>query len=132
MTDYDEHVQHTWNLTRDTDGDQLSIDLWTDGYTVRVEGGDGEASETGRKAVEELLEKYTAAGYRVTSDYPVNDPALLDDEDDEEPEGYDQRPEKCPECGTTAMEYVPNHLTDFRDGPAWLCTGCKWGQWIAV
>jgi hypothetical protein len=135
MSAHDDHVLHTWNLTRDKDGGELSIDLWIDGYTVRVDGGpdDGYDSEGGRQVIEqELLPKYAAAGYRVDSSYAVNTPAVIDDETDDEPEGADQRPEKCPECGTTDMEYVPNHLTELRDGPAWMCTGCKWGQWIVV
>ncbi|MFJ9101347.1 hypothetical protein ACIRJM_23100 [Streptomyces sp. NPDC102405] len=133
MTDHDDHIQHTWNLTRDSDGDRITIDLWTDGYSVRVDGGpdDGHDDDRGRQAVEQLLAKYTAAGYRLVHDYAVNDPATSDD-GDEEPEGADQRPDTCPECGTADLEYVPNHCADFREGPAWLCTGCRWGQWIVA
>ncbi|MFD7465078.1 YajG family lipoprotein [Streptomyces tendae] len=127
MSDYDDHIQHTWNLTR-PDSDGITIDLWTDGYTVRVDGGDGEASETGRNAVEELLEKYTAAGYRIASSYAVNDPVALDEEPEAEPDG---RPEKCPECGSP-VEYEASHVTDFREGEAWLCTGCRWGQYVTA
>lgn len=127
----DEHVQHTWNLTRDTDGDEISIDLWTDGYSVRVDGGDGEACESGRKSVEELLEKYAAAGYRVQSAYAVNDPEPVKEpveDDDPEPHG---RPQQCPDCGAS-VTYEPRYSDDFREGAAWLCTGCKWGQWLTA
>jgi hypothetical protein len=124
----DDHVQHTWNLTH-PNTDTITIDLWTDGYTVRVDGGDQETSEAGRKAVEELLEKYTTAGYRIASSYPVNDPEPRDDEASAaEPDG---KPDKCPECGDP-VEYVPNHCADWREGPAWLCTGCRWGEWIVA
>lgn len=126
----DGHVQHTWNLAH-PDGSEISIDLWTDGYSVRVDGGpdDGHDDEGGRTAIEErLLPKYAAAGYRVTSSYAVNDPEPHDDEGDEEPDG---KPEKCPECGDP-VEYVANHCTDFREGEAWLCTGCRWGQWLTA
>jgi hypothetical protein len=41
----DNHVQHTWHLTN-PDGDDISIDLWTDDYTVHVDGGPGETSTT--------------------------------------------------------------------------------------
>jgi hypothetical protein len=129
----DDHVLHTWTLTRDSG--EISIDLWVDGYTVRVDGGpdDGYSSEAGRPAIEELLSKYTAAGYRLVRDYAVNDPASPDDEA-EEPEGADQRPDTCPQCDTTDFEYVPNHVTDLREGPAWMCAGpsCGWGQWITA
>ncbi|CAL9647368.1 hypothetical protein [Streptomyces sp. enrichment culture] len=129
MSDHDDHIQHTWNLAH-PDRDEITIDLWIDGYTVRVDGGDGEASETGRKAVEELLEKYTTAGYQITSSYAVNDPASRDDEEPEavEPDG---RPDKCPECGSP-VEYEANHCSDFREGEAWLCTGCRWGQYVTA
>jgi hypothetical protein len=128
----DDHVQHTWNLTRADDGDEITIDLWRDGYTVRVDGGpdDGHDDEGGRQAIEEqILPKYVAAGYRVTSSYPVNDPEPRDDEATAaEPDG---KPEKCPECGDP-VEYVANHCADWREGPAWLCTGCRWGQWLTA
>lgn len=131
MSTDDAHVQHTWNLAHDS-GDEFTIDLWTDGYSVRVHGGpdDGHDDEGGLRVIEqELLPKYTAAGYRVTSHYAVNDPAVLDDEEPaDEPDG---KPEKCPECGDP-VEYVANHCSDFREGEAWLCTGCRWGQWITA
>ena len=40
------------------------------------------------------------------------------------------RPEKCPECGGTVFEFVANHCDGTKEGHAWLCTGCRWGQWI--
>lgn len=127
----DDHVQHTWNLAN-ADGDEIGIDLWTDGYSVRVHGGpdDGDEDEGGRPAIEErLLPKYAAAGYRVTSSYAVNDPESHDDEEPAaEPDG---KPEACPECGSP-VEYVANHCSDFGEGEAWLCTGCRWGQWITA
>lgn len=134
MTSIDSHVQHTWNLTH-TNGDDVTIDLWTDNYTVRVHGGpdDGYDSDGGLPTIEgELLPRHAAAGYRVKSDYAVNDPESHDDEPEEEPEGADQRPDQCPECGTTNMEYVPNHTVAYREGPAWMCTGCRWGQFIVA
>ncbi|MFF5977158.1 hypothetical protein ACFY7C_37300 [Streptomyces sp. NPDC012769] len=73
MTDHDDHIQHTWILTHPT-GDEITIDLWTDGESVRVEGGGHESTDGGRKDVERLLEKYALRGYWVTSDYAVNDP----------------------------------------------------------
>ncbi|WP_060905380.1 hypothetical protein [Streptomyces scabiei] len=131
MTTDDGHVQHTWNLTHDT-GDRISIDLWTDGYTVRVDGGpdDGHHDDRGRQVIEEqLLPKYTAAGYRIDHAYPVNDPEQLDDDGpDDEPDG---KPDACPECGDP-VEYEANHCSDFREGPAWLCTGCRWGQYLVA
>ena len=128
MTETDAHVQHTWYLTRD--GDDVSIDLWTDNDTVRVDGGDDEATEGGRPAAERLLAKYTEAGYRLQRDYPVNDPATHDDPlEDDEPE---HKPEQCPECGSTTFDFAPNHQDGIRQGDAWLCTGCRWGQWVTV
>ncbi|OUD03339.1 hypothetical protein [Streptomyces swartbergensis] len=131
MSIHDDHVQHTWNLTSD-DGDRFTIELWTDGYSVRVHGSpdDGHDDDRGREAIEEqLLPKYAAAGYRIASSYAVNDPASLDDE---EPTGEpDGKPEACPECGDP-VEYIANHCADFREGEAWLCTGCRWGQWITA
>ncbi|MDT0608808.1 hypothetical protein [Streptomyces lancefieldiae] len=130
MTD-DEHVQHTWNLAH-PDGGEMTIELWTDGYSVRVHGGpdDGHDDDRGLHAIEEeLLPKYRAAGYRVESDYAVNDPESHDDEpEDVEPDG---RPEACPECGSP-VEYEANHVSDFREGEAWLCTDCKWGQYVTA
>lgn len=127
----DAHVQHTWTLTHPTNGD-ISIDLWTDGYSVRVDGGpdDGHDSEGGRQVIEQqLLPKYAAAGYQVTCSYAVNDP---ESHDDEEPAGEpDGKPEACPECGDP-VEYAAKHCTDFREGEAWLCTGCRWGQWLTA
>ena len=130
MSTNDTHVQHTWNLTN-PDADEISIDLWTDGYTVRVDGGpdDGHDDDRGQSAVDQLLAKYAAAGYQLVRDYPVNDPAPLDDEAaDAEPDG---KPEACPECGSP-VEYVANHCTDMREGEAWLCTGCRWGQYLVA
>jgi hypothetical protein len=131
VTTDDAHVQHTWNLTHDN-GDRISIDLWTDSETVRVDGGpdDGHHDDRGRKVIEEqLLPKYTAAGYRIDSAYPVNDPARLDDDSPEdEPDG---KPDACPECGDP-VEYEANHCTALREGPAWLCTGCRWGQYLVA
>ena len=131
----DDHVQHTWHLTH-ADGGEVRIDLWTDGETVRVDGGDGESSDGGRAAVEQLLAKYAARGYQVESSYPVNEPEQPVNEPEQpvdEPAGGepDGRPEACPEC-TSPVEYAANHVGDFREGEAWLCTGCKWGQWITA
>jgi hypothetical protein len=132
MSQHDDHVQHTWNLARDADGDRISIDLWTDGYSVRVDGGpdDGHEDDRGLQVIEQqLLPKYAEAGYRVESSYAVNDPAQLDDDGpDAEPDG---KPDECPECGS-AVEYEPHHCTDLREGQAWLCTGCRWGQWVVA
>ncbi|MFE0887871.1 hypothetical protein ACFW4Q_02350 [Streptomyces rochei] len=132
MSDHDDHVQHTWNLAH-PDGSEMTIELWTDGYSVRVHGGpdDGHDDEGGLRAIEEeLLPKYQAAGYEITSSYAVNDPASHDDEEPEsvEPDG---RPDKCPECGSP-VEYEANHVSDFREGEAWLCTGCRWGQYVTA
>src|ERR1044072_7927339 len=95
----DAQVQHTWNLTHDT-SDRISIDLWTDGYSVRVDGGpdDGHEDDRGQQAVEQLLAKYAAPVRRLVRDYAVNDPEPLDDDGgpDAEPDG---KPDKCPECG---------------------------------
>ncbi|MFE9461673.1 hypothetical protein [Streptomyces californicus] len=131
----DAHVQHQWILTHpDTDRDDVHIELWTDDYTVRVTGGDGEDSEEGRPAVEALLTKYQSAGYRVAHDYPVNDPAP-EPENTPEPElaEPDGRPDACPECGSP-VEYEPTytHPDTWGEGPAWLCTGCRWGRWITA
>lgn len=128
----DDNVLHTWALARGDD--EISIDLWTDGYSVRVDGGpdDGHDDDRGHHAVEALLAKYTAAGYRLVRDYAVNDPATHNDDAEDDLVGADQRPDRCPECGGTGMEHVPYHVTDYREGPAWLCTGCKWGQWITA
>lgn len=130
MIDQDDHVQHTWNLTRHSDKDTITIDLWTDGENVRVDGGDHEACDIGPEYVDELLTKYQALGYTLISDYDVNDPYSADAEasGDAEP---DDKPEACPECGST-VEYAQNHVADLRQGDAWLCTGCRWGQWIPV
>lgn len=129
MTANDSHVQHTWNLTRGP-GDEITIDLWTDGETVRVHGGpdDGHDNDRGRYGIEQqLLPKYAAHGYQVDSSYPVNDPEPHDDEaPSAEPA---DKPEACPECGSP-VEYAPNHVADHQQGDAWLCTGCRWGQWI--
>lgn len=131
MTTNDDHVQHTWNLTH-PDGSEITIDLWTDDYSVRVHGGpdDGHDDEGGRCAIEEqLLPKYAAAGYRVASSYAVNDAEAHDDEESaDEPDG---KPEACPECGDP-VEYAPKHCTELREGDAWLCTGCRWGQFLVA
>lgn len=42
----------------------------------------------------------------------------------------EEQPEQCPECETTTFDYDPNHDDGISMGPAWLCTGCKWGEWI--
>lgn len=128
---HDDHIQHTWLLTRGTGGDEITVDLWTDNETVRVDGGGHEAGDGGRRYVDQLLAKYQAAGYQLTRDYPVNDPESHDDvleDDDPEPDG---RPEKCPDCGAPVI-YDPRYGDDYREGAAWLCTGCKWGQWLTA
>lgn len=130
MSDHDAHIQHTWQLAH-TNGDEITIDLWTDGYTVRVDGGDHESGDGGRRYVDRLLAKYQAAGYQAVRDYAVNEPephAEPVEADDPEPDG---RPEKCPDCGAP-VEYQARYGDDFREGPAWLCTGCKWGQWLTA
>lgn len=131
MTDHD-HVQHTWQLAH-PDNDEITIDLWTDGDTIRVDGGDGEATEGGHQMVDRLLAKYRAAGYSPVRDYPVNAAETHSqpvEDDDPEPDG---RPDGCPECGAS-VEYEPNysHPDVPGEGPAWLCTGCKWGQWLTA
>ncbi|MFC8832321.1 hypothetical protein ACFT8V_03865 [Streptomyces griseoincarnatus] len=131
MDSYDDHVQHTWTLTRDTDGDQVHIELWTDGYTVRVDGGDGEDSEGGKSAVDELIAKYKAAGYRQADDYPVNDPAAPDADDAEEDAEPDGKPDACPQCGGP-VTFERGYVTDVREGDAWLCTGCRWGRFVTA
>lgn len=126
----DAHVQHQWILTHPDEGhDDVHIELWTDGYSVRVTGGDDEDSEQGRPAVDTLLAKYQAAGYQVAHDYSVNDPEPEDAPELESTEPAN-RPEGCPECGS-AVEYQAEHAAHGRSGPAWLCLGCRWGEWIA-
>jgi hypothetical protein len=39
----------------------------------------------------------------------------------------DDRPDACPECGTTVFDYDPAYSDGCSSHPAWLCTGCKWG-----
>lgn len=39
----------------------------------------------------------------------------------------DDRPDTCPECGTTTFDFAPNHSDGCSSYDAWLCTGCKWG-----
>ncbi|MGW5429965.1 hypothetical protein ACWET9_22545 [Streptomyces sp. NPDC004059] len=39
----------------------------------------------------------------------------------------DDQPEQCPMCGATVFDFDPNHDDGISMGPAWLCTGCKWG-----
>ncbi|MEU0656149.1 hypothetical protein ABZ485_28425 [Streptomyces albogriseolus] len=132
MSTDDSHVQHTWNLTRAADGDEIHIELWTDGYSVRVDGGDGEDSEGGKTAVDELIAKYEAAGYRQTRDYPVNDPQpAIDADAAEESTEPDGKPDACPECGSP-VEFEPRYVTDVREGDAWLCTGCRWGRFVTA
>lgn len=121
MTEHDDHIQHVWTLEHPV-ADPITIELWTDGYSVRVEGGDEQSTEGGRKDVDRFIEKYALRGYWVASDYAVNDP--------HEPELPDDRPDECAECGLPC-EYVPDHYDGYRTGPAWMCTGCKWGQWSA-
>ncbi|WP_354596110.1 hypothetical protein R1Y80_00910 [Streptomyces sp. JL1001] len=126
----DAHVQHQWILTHPDDAlDDVHIELWTDGYTVRVDGGDDEDSEQGRPAVNALLAKYRAAGYRLAHDYPVNDPEPMDDPEPDPAEPAD-RPDACPECGSE-IEYQAEHAAHGRSGPAWLCLGCRWGEWLS-
>ncbi|MFF4246250.1 hypothetical protein ACFYY2_17530 [Streptomyces sp. NPDC001822] len=124
------HIQRTWHLTH-PDGSTVDIDLWTDGYTVRVEGGDGEDGDRGQRDVDELIAKYLAAGYQRARDYTVNDPEP-EPEDTPEPDADEpaDRPECCPECGS-AIEYQAEHADHGRSGPAWLCLGCRWGEWIS-
>lgn len=133
MSHGDAHVQHTWQLIRDGDGDEVTIELWTDEYSVRVHGGDDEESEGGRADVDRLLAQYTAAGYRAVRDYPVNAPVVHEEPVEEGPVEPDNRPEKCPQCGAP-VEYEPNygHPDGAGEGPAWLCTVCKWGEWVTV
>lgn len=133
----DAHVQHTWTLTH-PDRDPISVELWTDGYTVRVDGGpdDGLDDERGRSYVEGvLLPRYEAAGWRLERAYAVNDPAdhTADDEAEDGPD-LDTRPDVCPMCGSVDFEHVPNHATDFREGEAWLCLGpsCSWGRYVTA
>lgn len=126
----DAHVQHTWQLTHPDHG-EATIDLWTDGDTVRVDGGNHEETEGGRPAVVQLLTTYQAAGWLLVRDYAVNDAATPNEPlEDGAPEPHG-RPEKCPDCGAP-VEYDPNYSDDFREGAAWLCTGCKWGQWLTA
>ncbi|MFD9764749.1 hypothetical protein ACFWXI_14600 [[Kitasatospora] papulosa] len=128
-TDSDDHIEHQWILTHpDSDHDDIYIDLWTDGYTVRVEGGDGDDGDRGQRDVDELIAKYTAAGYQRARDYAVNDPEPSDAPEVEAAEPAD-RPDECPECGS-AIEYQAEHAAHGRSGPAWLCLGCRWGEWI--
>lgn len=132
MPDADAHIQHTWQLTHDN-GDEITIDLWTDDYTVHVDGGpdNGDQREGGRADIDHLLTKYRANGYRLVRDYAVNDPESHDEpveDDDPEPDG---RPEECPECGAP-VEFDPRFGDEFREGAAWLCTGCKWGQYLTA
>lgn len=134
MSENDDHVQETWILARDGSED-ITIELWIDDETVRVYGGpdDGDDSDRGRREVEEvLLPKYRAAGYRIELTYKVNDPVVRDGEalEDEDPEPHG-RPEQCPECGDP-VEHDPRYNDDFCEGAAWLCTGCKWGQWLTA
>lgn len=125
----DAHIQHTWHLTR-PDGNSIDIDLWTDGYTVRVDGGDDEECDRGQRDVDQLIAKYAAAGYEQDRDYAVNDPETLIAEEPEPDEPAD-RPEECPECGSE-IEFQAEHAAHGRSGPAWLCLGCRWGEWIAL
>lgn len=39
----------------------------------------------------------------------------------------DDRPDACPECGSRTFDYDPAYSDGCSSGPAWLCTGCKWG-----
>ena len=130
----DDHVQETWILTR-CDGEDVTIELWTDDETVRVHGGpdDGDDSDRGRQEIERaLLPKYEAAGYRIRSAYKVNDPVTHDDEPEDEGDPHG-RPEHCPQC-EGPVEYDPHfsHPDVSREGPAWLCTECKWGQFCTA
>ncbi|MET8080063.1 hypothetical protein [Streptomyces sp. NPDC005303] len=130
MTDHDDHVQHTWRLAH-PDGEEITIDLWTDNDTVRVDGGDHEDAEGGQAMVDRLLATYTAAGWRRVRDYAVNDAvAHAEPVQDDAPEPHG-RPEKCPDCGAPVV-YEPRYGSDVGEGAAWLCTGCKWGQWLTA
>lgn len=40
----------------------------------------------------------------------------------------DDQPDACPECGTTTFDYDPAYSDGCSSSPAWLCTGCKWGE----
>jgi rubrerythrin len=40
---------------------------------------------------------------------------------------HDDQPEQCPMCAATAFDFDPNHDDGISMGPAWLCTGCRWG-----
>jgi hypothetical protein len=131
VTTPDAHIQHTWTLANATD-EEISIDLWTDNYTVRIDGGpdDGDQREGGRADVDHLLTKYQANGYRLVRDYAVNDPADPDAEGaaDGEPDG---KPDACPECGSP-VAFEPRYVTDVWEGDAWLCTGCRWGRFVTA
>lgn len=133
MSTDDSHVQHTWNLTHDN-GDQITVNLWTDNETVEVVGGDGEhytADQARRRIGQDVLPKYRAAGYRVDSSYPVNVPAAPDADDAAEDAEPDGKPGACPECGSP-VEFEPRYVTDVREGDAWLCTGCRWGVFVTA
>lgn len=95
----DDHVQHTWTLIN-TAGDEISIDLCTDDYTVRIDGGpdDGDQREGGRADIDHLLTKYKANGYRPVCDYPVNPAVAVDSAD---PGDYRVLPDRpaTPEAG---------------------------------
>ncbi|QQM45183.1 hypothetical protein [Streptomyces liliifuscus] len=39
----------------------------------------------------------------------------------------DDEPDHCPECGSITFDFDPNSDDGISIGPAWLCTGCKWG-----
>jgi hypothetical protein len=134
MSENDDHVQEIWVLARDG-AEDITIELWTDDETVRVHGGpdDGDDSDRGRRAVEEtLLPKYLAAGYRLERTYQVNDPVTRDDELEDEGDPH-ARPERCPDCGGP-VEYDPHfsHPDISREGPAWICTACKWGEFLVA
>lgn len=43
------------------------------------------------------------------------------------PVEHDDQPERCPECGASTFDFDPNHDDGISMGPAWLCTGCRWG-----
>lgn len=43
-----------------------------------------------------------------------------------------ERPDVCPECEATRFEFAANHTDGTKQGHAWLCTGCKWGQWLTA
>ncbi|MFD7554156.1 hypothetical protein ACFV9E_06400 [Streptomyces sp. NPDC059835] len=55
--------------------DELTIQLWRDGETVHVDGGNGESYSADRdEIVHSLLPKYQAAGWVLDTSYELADP----------------------------------------------------------